>query len=65
MMKNYNNLNLKTGELDLGAISHNQSNFQEGGSLRVEEVCKTDVSKMILKYDYLIDSINKTVNNEK
>ena len=61
MMKNYHSLNLKTGVLDMGAIAHNQKDFHKGGSSRVEEVCKTSLSSLIIKHDELLKSINETV----
>ena len=65
MMKNYHDLNLKTGVLDMGAIAHNQRDFHSGGSLRVTEVCNTSLSEMIIKYDEMVESIKETVNNVK
>ena len=59
MMRNYHNLGLKTGVLDIGAITHNQRDFHSGGSLRVSEICGKEISDMVLKYDDLLEEIEK------
>ena len=65
MMKNYHQLGLKTGVLDMGAITHNQRDFHGGGSLRVSEVCNTSLSEMIIKYDEMVEKIEEVVSSVK
>ncbi|MAH43776.1 hypothetical protein CL614_08730 [archaeon] len=64
MMLAYGKLNLSTGILDGGAITHNQRDFHDGGSVRVSEVCNTSLYDKIIKYDEIIEEIRKVCNED-
>jgi len=59
MMKNYHNLGVKTGVLDGGAITHNQRDYHQGGSVRASAYKSNDLHTTILKYDELMKGIEE------
>ena len=59
MMRNYNDLDLKTGVLDMGAITHIQDGFSTSASLRVKYLPGEIERTITVKYDDIVEEINK------